>query len=337
MRGVMKGDIPLNERFIEHIDLCLDCRSCETVCPNHVGYGAVLRVMRKPVEEAKKGGRLLKKASLRLLSRPEWIERLGRLYLKSKVRPPEKIAHLDALVPRGLPPSPSKSVHPAEGEVLGEVGLFLGCISRLTDTLALNSAIHVLNRLGYAVHVPQNQTCCGALHARFGEDSGALLEKNAEAFSGLDAIISTSSACTVELSAAFPGRVYDISRFLADAPGWDRVKIAPLETRIAVHEPCSLRNVLKEERHPYRLLERIPGAIVEALEGNGQCCGSAGSYFLTQPEMANALLDDKMARVNESGAAIIATSNIGCALSLRARGAAVLHPVVILARQMGET
>ncbi|HQT26439.1 MAG TPA: (Fe-S)-binding protein, partial [Burkholderiales bacterium] len=221
------------------------------------------------------------------------------------------------------------------GEVIGEVGLFLGCIARLTDTHALNASIHVLNSLGYTVHVPQNQTCCGALHARYGEDAEPLLTKNHEAFSGMDSIVSTSSACVAELSREFQGRVHDISLFLDIAKGWERVDIAPFEGKIAVHDPCSLRNVLKDEAAPYRLLERIPEAIVEPLSGNGQCCGSAGSYFLTEPEMANALLDDKMEMIGNSGAQLIATSNVGCAMSLRGRGASVLHPVVILARQMG--
>ena len=337
MRGVMKEEIPLNARFIEHIDLCLDCRACEKACPNHVAYDAILRAMRKPIEKEKKGRRLLKRASLNLLSRPEMLERIGRLYLKSGMGRflPGKLKPLDTLLPRGLPGFPEKTVYPAQGEALGEVGLFLGCVARLTDTLTLNAAIHVLNRLGYTVHVPQDQTCCGALHARFGENAEPLVTRNLEAFSGIDVVLGTSSACTVELSSFFQGRIFDISRFLCEAKGWERMEISPFEGKIAVHEPCSLRNVLKGQDYPYRLLERIPGASVVPLEGNGQCCGSAGSYFLTQPEMANSLLDDKMEMVCKSGARIIATSNVGCAMFMGARGAGVLHPVVILARQTG--
>ncbi len=334
MRGAMKGEIPINKRFIEHIDLCLDCRSCEKVCPNHVQYDAVLRTMRAPIEEAK-GRSLLKKASLGLVSRPGWVEKMGRLYLESGLRLPGKYSNLDAMMQRGLPAFPKKSVYEAKGEKNGEVGLFLGCIARLTDTHALNAAIHVLNSLGYTVHVPQDQTCCGALHVRYGEDAVPLMEKNRQAFSEIDTIVSTSSACTAELSREFQGRVQDISGFLENAEGWERVEISPFEGKIAVHDPCSLRNVLKKEAMPYRILEKIPGAIVEALPANGQCCGSAGSYFLTEPEMANALLDDKMEVIGKSEAKIIATSNVGCAMSLRGRGARVAHPVVIIARQMG--
>ena len=335
MRGVMKEEIPLNARFVEHIDLCLECRSCENVCPNHVAYGSILRTMRGSIE--KERGGMLRRASLKLLSHPSVLERIGRLYMASGMGRllPGKLRKLDALLPRGLPKYPEMKTYPAKGEKLGEVGLFLGCVARLTDALTLNASIHVLNRLGYTVHVPRDQTCCGALHARFGEDSGRLASRNLGAFSGMESIVGTSSACTAELSSLFGKRIVDIGRFLDGARGWERLEIEPLRGKIAVHDPCSLRNVLKGQDHAYRLLERIPGATVLPLEGNGQCCGSAGSYFLTQPEMANALLDDKMEKVKESGAKFIATSNVGCAMSLAARGAEVLHPVVILAFQTG--
>lgn len=340
MRGVMKGDIPLNSRFVEHVDLCLDCRACERVCPNRVAYDSILRTMRKPIESSKKRGffgEMFRKSALDLVSNPEWMEKIGRVYFRSGVRDllPGRLKKLDAMMPENPPPGPKSTVYPARGKARGEVGLFLGCVARLSDSLALRASVHVLNRLGYTVHVPAGQTCCGALHAGFGEDAGALVERNESAFSKVDRIVCTSSACTAELLHHFPGRVLDISRFLNEAEGWDEAEIAPLHATIAIHDPCSLKNVLGDEAHPYRLLERIPGAKIQALPGNRQCCGSAGSYFLTQPEMANALLDDKMEMLAKSGADIVATSNVGCAMSLRARGAKVLHPVVLLAYQMG--
>ncbi len=342
MRGVMKGELPVSARFIEHIDLCLDCRACEKACPNQVSYGDILRDMRRPVESARNSGfwrRAVESVSLSLAAHPDRLEKIGRIYSASGMGKvlPGKLKRLDAMLPKNAGPAPEKTVHPAQGRVRGEVGLFLGCVARLSDTLALNASIHVLNRLGYTVHVPKSQTCCGALHARFGEDASSLSERNVDAFQGVERIVCTSSACTSELLGAFPERVYDISRFLNEAKGWEEIEIAPLKARIAVHDPCSMRNVLKGQEHPYRLLERIPGAEIAPLGGNGQCCGSAGSYFLTQPKMANSLLDDKMEMVGESGADFIATSNVGCAMFMGGRlsGAAVLHPVVILAFQMG--
>jgi glycolate oxidase iron-sulfur subunit len=135
--------------------------------------------------------------------------------------------------------------------------------------------------------------------------------------------------------------VHDISAFLDAASGWDNVTIAALPQTVAVHDPCTLRNVQRAEAAPYRLLQRIPQLRVEALPGNDQCCGAAGTYFLDQPGMARALRDDKMAALRSCGAKYLAASNVGCAMyladGLRAEGIEieVLHPVVLLARQMG--
>ena len=136
-------------------------------------------------------------------------------------------------------------------------------------------------------------------------------------------------------------KVVDMSAFLLAAEGWDNVKLAPLPHKILVHEPCSLRNVLRGAAHPYSVLERIPGAVIEPLAGNAQCCGAAGTYFLDQPEMASILLRDKISALNVSGARYLATSNVGCAMhiasALREAGSAieVVHPVTLIARQMG--
>lgn len=340
MRGASRGDIPVNARFVHHIDLCLDCRACERACPNQVAYGSILRAMRGQVEAAKRQGMLemlFRRSALYLLSHPEKLEEFGLRYLASPVRGflPAKLKKLDAMLPKKPARAPRPSIYPAIGEKQGDVGLFLGCVARISDSVTLKASIYVLNRLGYTVHVPRGQTCCGALHARLGEDENPLVERNRDAFSKVEKIVCASSACTAELLQQFPGRVLDISLFLNEARGWEKLEIAPLDAKIAVHDPCSLRNSLRGEAQPYRLLERIPNAKIIPLPGNGQCCGSAGSYFLTQPEMANALMDDKMELMKGSDADVVATSNVGCAMSFSARGLKVLHPVALLAYQMG--
>jgi glycolate oxidase iron-sulfur subunit len=267
-------------------------------------------------------------------------------------------------------------VYPALTQPRGQVGLFLGCIARLTDATTLNAAIFVLNRLGYTVHVPSAQTCCGALHQHSGEQTTAeqLALQNIVVFNELklDAILSTASGCGVQLSEyglssfsqpsslrpqveggaaqavqsgrplmKFSAKVMDISAFLAAADGWDGVRLTPLPHKIAVHEPCSLRNVLRGSAHAYALLARIPGARVTPLAGNDQCCGAAGTYFIDQPEMAAPLLHDKMMALQASCARYLATSNVGCAMhmgsALRKAGSEieVVHPVTLIARQMG--
>ncbi len=359
MQGMLERRIPANERFQAHIDLCLACRACENVCPNNVEYGRLINGVRGIVEKSRQrsvlqrmGRRMLvdgvatKPAVLRLAGgalrtwqamagKAGWMMRLGLVRVATRL-------------PQLRPQPVWKAVYPAIGKVRGEVGLFLGCVARVADVETLSASIFVLNRLGYTVHVPPRQGCCGAMHVGLGEPekASAFEERNLRAFAGLnaEAVISTASGCGAALKnypQDFAGRVRDISEFLAEAGGWEEAGIAPLAEKVAVHEPCLMRNVLHCQDKPYDLLRRIPGASIAPLAGNDQCCGAAGTYFLTQPEMAASLLADKIEAVKASGAQILATSNIGCAMhlavGLNATGIEieVVHPITLLARQMG--
>jgi len=359
MQGVLERRIPANERFLAHIDLCLACRACENVCPNNVEYGRLINGVRGIVEKHRRrsmlqrmGRRVLmdgvvtKPAMLRLAGGAlrAWqalAGKAGGLTRFSLVRTATQLPPLQA--------QPAwKAVYPAVGKVRGEVGLFLGCVARVMDVETLKASIFVLNRLGYTVHVPPRQGCCGAMHASLGEPEKvhAFEEQNLRSFAGLnvDAVISTATGCGATLKGYprdFAGRVRDISEFLAEAQGWEEAGIASLAEKVAVHEPCLMRNVLHCQGKPYDLLRRIPGVTVVPLAGNDQCCGAAGTYFLTQPDMAASLLADKIEAVKASGPRILASSNIGCAMhlamGLKAAGVEteVVHPITLLARQMG--
>jgi len=371
IKGVLEARIPLNERFIEHIDLCLTCRACENVCPNSVAYGELVDGVRVAIEAARQRTwleRLLRKFAFQgLLAKPSRMEKLApflRLYQRSGLQ--RWVRRLGLLrwsgleeIERQLPPVTRgfnwRETYPATGAARGEVALFLGCVARITDSSTLKAAIFILNRLGYTVRVPKKQTCCGALHLHSGESRAArqLAAQNLEAFAlpNLAAVISTASGCGVMLAEyhqtlgkeaePIAAKVADLSAFLERAEGWNDVNMQPLQEKIAVHDPCTLRNVMRNEKEPYSLLQRIPQAQVEALAGNDQCCGAAGTYFLSQPQMAGLLRNDKIRALQESGANWLATSNVGCAMHLvegvRASGLAVkiVHPVTLLARQMG--
>ena len=371
MKGVLEGHIPLNERFIEHIDLCLTCRACENVCPNSVAYGELVDGVRVAIEAARQRSwleRFLRKLALQgLLAKPSRFEKLApflRFYQQSGLqRAVRRFGLLRWLgleeIERQLPPIPRgfswRETYPAIGTIRGEVGLFLGCVARISDGTTLKAAIFILNRLGYTVHVPPAQTCCGALHQHSGESRAAkqLAVQNLEAFAlpNLLAVISTASGCGAMLAEyhqtlgkeaePFAAKVTDLSAFLERAEGWSAIAMQPLREKIAVHDPCTLRNVMRKEKAPYAMLQRIPQAQVEALAGNDQCCGAAGTYFLSQPQMAGLLGDDKIRAMQEGGANWLATSNVGCAMHFAdaARKAGlnikVAHPATIVARQMG--
>lgn len=359
MQGVLERRIPANPRFQAHIDLCLVCRACESVCPNNVEYGRLINGVRGIVEKSRRrsvwqrlGRRVLmdgvatKPAMMRLVGsalrtwqaiadKAGWLKWFGR-------------ARIATQLPSLRPQPVWKELYLAVGKVRGEVGLFLGCVARVADVETLSASIFVLNRLGYAVHVPPRQGCCGAMHASLGEPEKvrAFEEQNLRAFAkpNMEAVISTASGCGTALKnypQNFAGRVRDISEFLGEAGGWEEAGIAPLVEKVAVHEPCLMRNVLHCQDKPYELLRRIPGASIVPLAGNDQCCGAAGIYFLTQPDMAASLLADKIEAVKASGVQILVSSNIGCAMHLVAglKGAGieieVVHPITLLARQMG--
>lgn len=377
MSGVARQHIPINEQFIQHMDRCLTCRACEAVCPNNVAYGHLIDEARALIADQSRFSTTRQRSPIKnmlnlLFVKPVRLDRLRQLlYFLQKKELLRKLLKFNQLKKNRLfkfaaqlpwikfphtvtadgkdANSNWEKVYPAKAEECGKVGLFLGCIARITDTATLNSSIYVLNRLGYTVYVPPNQTCCGAIHQHSGAlaQAAALAQQNKSAFDELNVrtIISTASGCGVQLleSGMADGhkQVIDISQFLIAARGWENVEIAPLPQKILVHDPCTLRNVLCGHAYPYELISRIPAVQVLPLAGNDQCCGAAGTYFIDQPEIATMLLDDKISAVVKSNAKYLVTSNIGCAMYIanglyeKKINVEVLHPVTLLARQMG--
>lgn len=363
MKALVTGDLPLTPKLQQHLDNCLLCRACESKCPSGVNYGALMDATRTelaPPASTKttfvsldqlatdrpqrarlsRGLALLEASGLRTLGRGLGITKLLG------------VDRLEQLAPKMHALHPWQNYYPAVNEKRGDVALFTGCFTELFDQQTLDAAIKVLTHLGYGVFVPATQTCCGALHWHKGDGERArqLAEQNRAAFADLNifAIISTASGCGAHLgeygrvlsdeAAALPVR--DINRFLNEIKWPTSIKLTPLPQRAAVHDPCSLVNVLKGAQHPYQLLTKIPQLEVTPLPGNNRCCGAAGSYMLDHPAMADSLRDDKIAALLELKPDLLVTSNIGCAMHLAAgaRRAGlkleVVHPVALLARQM---
>ncbi len=339
-QAVAQGALPLNDRYIQHMDLCLTCRACESACPNQVHYGTIADEARALIRE-KRGSTWPLRLAQRIITNPPLLrlggkmlhlfERLGLRRIVKALPPTTRQYHWK---PRYTAPNQR-----------GELCLFIGCINDALDAETLASTVFVLNRLGYTVHIPAAQVCCGGLHRQSGDSSGAqaLETRNQQAFAAFNEmpVLAVASGCGARLIESMPKRMQDINVFLTETDGWDAAEIAPLAAKIAVQEPCTLRNVLKAKGVQQSLLQRIPQAEIVSLPGNAQCCGGAGSYILTQPGMAQQLRDDKIAACATVAPDYLATANIGCALHL-ARGLSesdmpvqVVHPVTLLARQMG--
>ncbi len=363
MHAVASGRLPASEDVLLHLDNCLVCRRCERVCPSQVPYGRLMVNMRTWLAGQREQGSL----PLKLLSGGslDYIRGALRLYELSGAQAVVRrtgilghgtVARLEAMLPQLPKGQKLKSYNPPVGEERGRVALFTGCTGNLLEQETLIAARDLLARWGYGVYVPSTQRCCGALDLHEGrrEAVRTAIQKNVEAFAGLgvQAVIAVASGCGGVLAeysewlqapetAEFAELVRDISDFLVSVPWPEGVVPAPLPAKVAVHIPCSLNNVLRKPEGPFALLARIPEIQLEPLADNDRCCGAAGSHMLSHPETADALADAKINALRESGARLLVSSNVGCALHLRnairraGLDVEVLHPVALLARQLG--
>lgn len=360
IRGVAEGRLEPGEELLRHLDRCLHCQACEAVCPAAVPYGRLMdgaRTLLRRIAPPPRSGLgdhiawfLRTPLRLRLLSMAlvayrasgvRWLARRSGLLRRAG------LAGGDALVEAPALRTGWKPFYPAMGSERGRVALFVGCVARIADRENLAAAVNVLRKLGYGVHVPAGQGCCGAvdLHAGREDRYREALARNGAAFQDLDveAVVSIASGCTAVLQrpvavidgAALPP-VVDISDFLLRAEWPVQVRVRPAELEVYVHTPCTLKNAVRRPQAPLRLLERIPGLRVQAASGDAPCCGAAGTYSLRHPDTARQLALRTLAPAVEAKVATIATSNVGCAMHLQAvareEGGAVriTHPVKLL-------
>lgn len=358
----------------QHLNHCLQCRACEQACPSGVAYGKLLDAYHYQHEqtitswqrfgEQRLVDLLTKPSSLRLLARPmqfghwllqaqPWLFRLADRFL-AQLRP-ELLQSPVTPWPSWQPVYASQLAHQQPKQVM----LFTGCLNQVYGKTILTAAIQVLTRLGYEVHIPKQQQCCGAMHFHRGDHKKArqLAQTNQAAFLADQSIpiAVTASGCAAQLIhyptlaqesttqhslQAFADRVMDISQLLISQPWPEQLKLQPLKATVAVHDPCSLRNMLKQAAAPYQLLQQIPELNLSALPENEFCCGASGLYLLKQAKLSRSLQQQKLAVLAQLQPDILVTSNIGCALQLRggikrlALPIEVLHPVELIARQL---
>ncbi|MDD5273790.1 MAG: (Fe-S)-binding protein [Methylovulum sp.] len=349
-----------SEALFGHIDNCLLCRSCERVCPAAVPYSRLIdnfRSQSRPERHSSVRVSLLKKVAHDQKAR-RWAQQGLRLYQSSHLQHTARLLKLpqllrfqalERLLPAHSQPSPAiKNHYLATAPQQGTVGLFVGCMGEWLDQETVQAAITVLTCAGFAVHIPTRQACCGALALHDGDQATAqqLADTNISAFGelDLDAIVSIASGCGSQLreyiKPGFALKVMDISQFLSQVGDRLTARLKPLPKTVCVHTPCSLKNVLRTEQSVFKLLQHIPELNLIPLPDTAQCCGSAGSYMLDHPDMAQTLLNAVLDRALQTQPDTLVSSNIGCALhitaGLRERGIKleVVHPVVLLARQL---
>jgi glycolate oxidase iron-sulfur subunit len=368
MRAVAEGRLAPTATYTHHLDLCLGCRACETACPAGVPFGSLLETARADIHLRGRPARrrLLEAFLFGVFPEPErfavvlgllrryrgWgvqglVRRLGLL------RRFPRLAAMDALledVP-GTDPEPLPEFLAARGHARGRVALLTGCVQRHLFAGVNRDTMRLLSLAGWDVVAPRAQGCCGALdlHAGRLEAFAARAAALASAFpEDLDVLVTDAAGCGSALreyahrlpdsaAARLGARARDVSELLAGAD----LPLAPLPVTVTYHDACHLAHGQQVRREPRELLRRIPGLTLVELPDSDLCCGSAGVYNILQPDMADRLLDLKLARIRETGARVVAAGNPGCLLQIakgaRARGLAleVLHPVALLARAAG--
>ena len=349
VRKVQEGELDQSELLLEYLSLCLDCQACASACPCGVNAGELVAEFTCE-RKTETGLGFMEELILRkLVPHPDRLEssmtplRLyQRIGLQKLVRKlgvlnmfPKPLERMEGLLP-ALPARPLRQeineVTPAIGTERGTVGFFLGCVMSLVFSDASRATIKLLSSLGYKVITPKSQVCCGAPNMLGGDLAGLkeAARTNIDIFADyqLDFIVTDCGGCGAELkkyghhiegesALAFSTKVRDISQVLALHAEELRTRLKPLPLKVTYHDPCHIAHCQGIRKEPRDLLKLIPGLIYKELETADACCGSAGTYNITKPEMSDRILQRKLDTVRASGADVLVTSNPGCLLQLK--------------------
>jgi len=356
MVQVAEGRMPITPSYVEHIELCLACRGCETACPSGVPYGRLVEAARAQIEAASRKSppvRLLRRFVFRrVLPSPGWLTVFGTLLflyqrsgLQAVVRASRllrlfrRLGRIEALTPQAEWPFFFRHLgrtFPAEGATRHRVAFLGGCVAGICFSRLNEATIRVLQKNGCEVALPAGQTCCGALHVHAGrrDEARQLARRNIDAFldQRYDAILTNAAGCGSTLkeyhdlldgdplyrdrARRFSSLVRDVNEFLASLELKHALGSLPLT--VTYQDSCHLAHGQRIRAAPRQLLRSIPQLELREMPLSDLCCGSAGIYNVLHPEMAMAILRKKMESINGTGAQVIATANPGCMLQLRA-------------------
>jgi glycolate dehydrogenase iron-sulfur subunit len=369
MRAAMEGRIPPDvEAFATHIDRCLGCRACETVCPAGVEYGRLLEAARATIVDAR-GESAVSRALLAVFRSATlsgvfyWVGRVARdigvarlllrLLPRRLARARLALAMLAASRPRGAPKA--AATRPSRPQVTrARVAMLTGCVQRGLFSRVNRATVDALQANGCDIVGSPGQGCCGALHAHAGELRTAqqLARDNVDAFSsaGVEAVIVNAAGCAAmmkeygrlladdaayaERARVVAAKVRDVFEFL-DVIGTRPGGAVPM--RVAYDAPCHLYHAQGIRDAPLRVLAAVPELEVVLLARFDECCGGAGIYGLLHPRLAGRILGDKVEDILKCDPAAVVTGNPGCIMQIGAGlllagdQRPVLHPVELLA------
>ncbi len=374
MRAVADGRLRMGPGVREHLELCLDCRACESACPSGVQYGKMIEPFKIALQKSATGGEkssLLQRWILHHLFpypdrveagagagaavRSAWVCSTGPIGPVESALAADPAAHAGACSPscpgRGAvcPRSCRRSGRSGRGSRCSSVASPTPCSPRPTRRPRVSS-----RRTGARLSSRAVRSCCGAIHYHSGVEEPALLlaRQNIAAFlaAGVDAIIVNAAGCGAMLkdyahilpadlhdeATQFVAKVKDISEFLMALGPIPPRNAVPL--KVTYHDACHLCHGQQIRSQPRALLAMIPGLELVPLEETEICCGAAGTYNLSQPEMSERLGRRKMDHIEATGARMVVTGNVGCILQIarkvkeRNSPIDVAHPIDLLDR-----
>lgn len=354
MKALAEGRIALQDHVLTHLEQCLLCRNCESVCPSGVRYGRIMQAERALVQARRRppaAERLLRRLVFHdLLPHPRRLRALAavlRLYQRSGLQRTARLLGLPRLLPaplrvmEALTPDRLDAPYPrlglvaaAQGPRRGRVALLAGCVMPYCTPQTHRATVKVLTRNGYDVVVPGAQVCCGALHTHSGERAGAqqLARRNVDAFlaADVDAVVVNAAGCGAEMkeygelladdpvygprAAELAAKVADVTEFLARS-GIDP-PARPVPLRVTYQDSCHLVHGQRITDAPRQLLRCIPGLQLVEMPHADRCCGSAGVYNIVHAGLAQRVLEAKVAEVADTGATVVATANPGCMMQI---------------------
>lgn len=379
MKGLADGRIDATASVVEHLDLCLDCRACETACPSGVVYHELIEETREKLHVSRP--RTLTDAiveamflhvfthttRLRLALLPvRLLQKLGlwQAITESPIARamPDKLDKMRQMLPTHGPmwEKPLEAYYPAnapDGIRRARVAFLAGCVGSVLFQHVNRMAVRLLQHAGCDVIVPRNQACCGAIHHHAGhvDHARGLARLNIDVLmpdgeEPIDYVVNNISGCGAMLkdyahllrddpvhgpkAESFVKKTRDISQLLVELK-----PVLPertLSRTVTYHDACHLVHGQKVASAPRELLSWIKGLKVIPLRESDMCCGAAGTYNLTQPQMARDLAERKIRHIEATGARLCVTGNVGCAMQIQSEAERlgvelhVAHPVALL-------
>ncbi len=358
--------------LVNHLDLCLGCLACETACPSGVKYGSLIETARAQIERRYERGWFDKAFKSLLFSLFPYASRLklmlpffyllNLLKLKSVIKPEflyrinPKLGALFDVLPEVSTPFVEKlgELIPSKTEKKYRVAMLTGCVQSAFFSKTNQATVNVLTSNGCEVVIPKGQGCCGALSIHSGRlsEGKEFARKLIDTFTKLDvdAIVVNSAGCGSSMkeygyifkndpaykikAEKLSQKTKDIMEFLSEI-GIES-ELQPLDLKITYQDACHIIHGQRIKNEPREILEKIPELKLIEMKNSDRCCGSAGIYNITQPDMSQKILHEKVENIEQTGSDYLVAGNPGCLLQIKKgftknqKSIKTAHPVEIL-------